>query len=63
MAKEKYLMNDIINSVDNIETAKKLRNEMETILSNGNFKEWIYSHDDVAPNQDLIPTDMKTNST
>ena len=35
---------------------------METILSNGDFKitEWIYSHDNIAPHQDLIPTDMKT---
>ena len=55
-------MDDIINSVDNVETAKKVTNEMETILSNGNFKikEWIYSHDNIAPDQDLIPTDMKT---
>ena len=45
-------MDDIINSVDNV----------ETILSNGNFKikEWIYSHDKIAPDQDLLPTDMKT---
>ena len=73
MAKENYpqasellinntYMDDIINSVDNVETAKKLTNEMETILSNGNFKikEWIYSHDKIAPDQDLLPTDMKT---
>ena len=55
-------MDDIINSVDNVETAKKLTNEMETILSNRNFKikEWIYSHDKIAPDQDLLPTDMKT---
>ncbi|XP_068723850.1 uncharacterized protein [Montipora capricornis] len=55
-------MDDIINSVDNVETAKKLTNEMETILSNGNFKikEWIYSHGNIAPDQDLIPTDKKT---
>ena len=31
-------MDDIINSVDKVETAKQLANEMETILSNGNFK-------------------------
>ena len=32
-------MGDIINSVDNVETAKKLTNEMETIsFSNGNLK-------------------------
>jgi len=73
MAKENYpkasellinntYMDDIINSVDNVETAKKLTNEMETILSNRNFKikEWIYSHDNIAPDQELIPTDMKT---
>ena len=73
MAKENYpkasellinntYMDDIINSVDNVETAKKLTNEMETILSNGNFKikEWIYSHDKITPEQDLLPTDMKT---
>ena len=73
MAKEKYLkasellinntyMDEVINSVDNIETAKKPTNEMETILSIGNFKvkEWIYSHNNIAPTQDLIPTDMKT---
>ena len=75
MAKENYpqasellinntYMDDIINSVDNVETAKKLTNEMETILSNGNFKikEWIYSHDKIAPDQDLLPTDMESNS-
>ena len=73
MAKENYpqasellinntYMDDIINSVDNVETAKKLTNEMETILSYGNFKikEWIYSHDKTAPDQDLIPTNTKT---
>lgn len=73
MAKENYpktsellinntYMDDIINSVDNVETAKKLTNEMETILSDGNFKitEWIYSHDNIAPDQDLIPTEKKT---
>ena len=73
MAKENYpqasellinntYMDDIINSVDNVETAKKLTNEMGTILSNGNFKikEWIYSHDKIAPDQDLLPKDMKT---
>ncbi|KAL9967197.1 hypothetical protein ACROYT_G025375 [Oculina patagonica] len=73
MAKDKYpqasnllinntYMDDIINSVDNVETAKKLTKEMETILSNGNFKikEWIYSYDNIAPDQDIIPTDIKT---
>ena len=56
-------MDDIINNVDNVETAKKLANEMETILSNGNFKikEWIYSHDKIASDHDLLTiTDMKT---
>ena len=55
-------MDDIINSVDNVETANKLTNEMETILSNGNFKikEWIYSHDKIAPDHDRLPSDMKT---
>ena len=33
-----YMDDIVINSVDNVETAKKLTNEMETILSNGNFK-------------------------
>ena len=74
MAKENYpkasellinntYMDDIINSVDNVETAKKLMNEMETILSDRHFKikKWTYSaHDKIAPDKDLLPTDMKT---
>ena len=62
MAKENYPQASELLNVDNVETAKKLTNEMETILSNGNFriKEWIYSHDKIAPDQDLLPTGMKT---
>lgn len=43
-------MDDIINSVDNVEIVKKFMNEMEIILSYGNFKikEWIYLYDKIV---------------
>lgn len=73
MAEEKYpkasellikntYMDHLINSADNLETAKRLTNEMEIILNKGNFKikEWIYLYDKTSPDQELIPTDTKT---
>nr|XP_058940528.1 uncharacterized protein LOC131768833 [Pocillopora verrucosa] len=51
-------MDDIIDSVNNKERAKSITRQIESILEKGGFKmkEWIYSDDQLASEETILPS-------
>ena len=50
-------MDDIIDSVNNKERAKSITRQIESVLEKGGFKmkEWIYSDDQLASEETILP--------
>ena len=51
-------MDDIIDSVNNKERAKSITRQIESVLEKGGFKmkEWIYSDDQLASEESILPS-------
>ena len=51
-------MDDIIDSVNNKERAKSITRQIESVLEKGGFKmkEWIYSDDQLASEETILPS-------